>query len=78
MTIALELPSAVAARLSIGPTELRDQRIHVGELPALRAMGLQNTGGLLGTDVLGRFDCVEVDFTGSVIWFYPRGTRRPN
>jgi hypothetical protein len=74
----LELPSAVAARLSIGSTELRDQRIHVGELPALRAMGLQNTGGLLGTDVLGRFDRVEVDFTGSVIWFYPRGTHRPN
>jgi predicted aspartyl protease len=69
----LELPSALAAKLAIGAVELREQRVYVGELPALRAMGLQNTGGLLGTDVLGQFERVEVDFTAGVIRFSPRG-----
>jgi hypothetical protein len=69
----LELPSGVASRLAIGAIELGEQRIYVGELPALRAMGLQDTGGLLGTDVLVRFERVDVDFTAGVIRFHPRG-----
>lgn len=67
----LELPSGVAARVTFGSLELADQRIYVGELPALRAMGLHATGGLLGMDVVARFSRVDVDFAAGVIRFHP-------
>jgi hypothetical protein len=66
----LELPSGVASTLAFGSLEMTDQRIYVGELPALRAMGLHGTGGLLGMDVLARFSRVEIDFAAEVIRFH--------
>ena len=66
----LDLPSAVPKRFAIGSLDLRGQRIYVGELPALRAMGLQDTGGLLGTDVLARFARIDVDFGAGLIRFH--------
>lgn len=71
----VELPSAVPNRLAIGSLVLSDHRVYVGELPALRAMGLQNTGGLLGTDVLGQFARVVIDFAAGVIRFYEPPSR---
>jgi predicted aspartyl protease len=66
---SLQLPSALAGSVNIGPASAGAARIYVGDLPALGAMGLQDASGLLGMDVLGRFEWIEVDFEARVVRF---------
>ncbi|MBP9826399.1 MAG: clan AA aspartic protease, partial [Thermoanaerobaculia bacterium] len=69
---AVRAPRAEIAELYLGGARFAGVGVHVTDLPVLTAWGIEQRGGILGNDFLGRFAAVEVDFERGVVRFVPQ------
>jgi hypothetical protein len=57
--------------VTLGDTDFTEIPLAVADLPVLEALGLRESGGLLGNDILRRYREVEVDLADRVIRLVP-------
>lgn len=63
----VEVTQMLAEEFSVGDHEYQNVRIWMGNMPVLEAMGLGDTGGILGNDFLSMFREIEVDLAEGVL-----------